>query len=337
VALPHDGGAEWAWFARVPVREPFADVHLFLSAEDLRPLLMYPTSVSALVGEARLFPVSPARDPQPVGVCLRDLGDDPPGGLCGARVRVTTALGDAVLRADRYFDLTEADPEFDEASAYHHAGRALRFFGEVFRPELFDAPLFQPLRLVVHDPRSRSNAFFHPDRGEITLGDWPAGPTAARAADIVMHEIGHAVTHAVARLAAAPKEEAKGVGEGFSDYFACSALDDPRFGDYVTGRPDGARNCAKVGLAPVDRPGQVGRYVVGEAWANVLWEVREQVGPSVADAVAAESLYFAQTLVTVQEALAALHAADAALFPSAAPGRGRHADVIPTASAARFS
>ncbi len=70
--------------------------------------------------------------------------------------------------------------------------------------------------------------------------------------------------------------------------------------------------------------------------ANALWDFREAVGPTIADLVVAESLYFAQTVATVQEALAALQAAEASLFPSSSPGRGRHAEQLETAFTARF-
>jgi hypothetical protein len=335
VVLPHSGGAQWAWFAKVRVAEPFADVHVFLDTEELRPLLMYPTSAAAAYGEARLYPVSPTRTPDRTPVCLRELGDGPPGGLRGARVEVSTDLGDAVLRSDRLYDFADDEPELDEASAFHHAGEALRWFGQLFRPELFASEIFQPLRLVVHHQKSAGNAYFHPDRGMITLGDWPAGPTAARSADVVVHEIGHAVTHGVAKLAASVTEQALGIGEGYSDYFACSMLDDPRFGDYVTGKADGHRSCAKPELILSATDG-VDRYGVGEVLANALWDFREAVGPTIADLVVAESLYFAQTVATVQEALAALQAAEASLFPSSSPGRGRHAEQLETAFTARF-
>ena len=55
----------------------------------------------------------------------------------------------------------------------------------------------------------------------------------------------------------------------------------------------------------------------------------------VADAIVAESLYFAQGISTAKQALAALLAADVGLFPTA-KGKGRHAAVIKREFAARF-
>lgn len=337
VVVPHDARAEWAWFVRVPVEAPYADVHVFLSAVTLEPLLMYPASVGSFLGEATAYRGSPARCPDPVRVCLRDLGDDPAGGLRGPRIEVTTGIGDAAIRPDRNFDFTEDDAEFDEASAFHNASEALRFFGGLFAQDLFENELFRPLRLHVHDQNDPANAHFHPDRKLITLGDWPAGPTAARSADVVFHEIAHAVTHAVCRLFVGPSHQARGIGEGYADYFASSALDDPRFGDYVTGKPQGHRSCARDGVRIDGNPDDVDPYILGEAWANVLWALRSELGAPVADAIAAESLYFAQTLATIPEALTAMQMADAELFPRDDSVRGRHADLIDREFAERFA
>ena len=249
---------------------------------------------------------------------------------------MTTDLGDPVRRTEREFVFDPGTAEFDEAAAYHHASEALRYFAAIFRPELFTDPLFTPLRVIVHDGLSANNAYFHPDRGVITLGDFSAGPTAARSADIVYHEVGHAIAHATGRLSATPSAQAKGLGEGYSDYFACSALDDPRFGDYVMNQPNGARNCAKANLARLTgNLDQVKLYTLGESWANVLWGIRTACGSSVADAIVAESLYFAQGISTAKQGLAALLAADVGLFPTA-KGKGRHAAVIKREFAARF-
>jgi hypothetical protein len=343
VVLPTEGTARWAWFVKVPVAEPMADVRVFLD-EQLTPLLTYPASVPALpggassgqarLGEAMAFRGNPLRSADPERVCLRDL-DDPAGGLSGPRVAVSTALGSALRSPERDFVLAPEHPGFDEAAAFHHGSDALRYYRSLFRPELFDQPLFSPLRLVVHHDRSINNAYFHPDRGTITFGDFVAGPMSARSADVVLHEVGHAVIHAVSRLSDTPAPQALGLGEGYSDYFACSALDDPRFGDYITQHPAGARSCTKrVHLA--GNLDTVGRYVLGEAWAGALWEIREELGPPVADALAAESLYFAPTVTGVAEATAALHAADAVLFPARRSGTGRHAATIDTAVTRRF-
>ncbi|MGH9182527.1 MAG: hypothetical protein ACRDZ9_01680 [Acidimicrobiales bacterium] len=336
VLMPVQGAGLWAWFAKVPLADPIADIRVFLDAGTLSPLLVYPASVPALFGEAFAFAGNPMRSPAPGRVCLRDLGPDPTDSLCGARVKVVPDGGKAWTRAGRSFLFDPANRAFDEAAAYHHVSEALRYFAGLVRPELFDAPMFKPLQVVVHHAASANNAFFHPDRGMLTFGDFPPDRSAARSADMVLHEVGHAVTHAICRLSDTPAPQALALSEGYSDYFSCSALDDPRFGDYVMWRRDGARNCAKAGIHLAGDLDGVPKYVLGEAWANVLWALRTTVGASVADAVVAESLYFAPTTVSVAEAGAALTAADAALFPAGRGGKGRHGEVIGRALSERF-
>jgi hypothetical protein len=335
VVVPVDGDAIWAWFAKVALDDPMVDLRVFLAAGDLSPLLVYGATVPVLFGEGRAHRGNPRRSPEAEPVCLRDVGPEPPDGLGGGRVVVTTDLGDACTRSNRDFTLEPDDPAFDEVTAYHHTSEALCFFRQLFAAELFDQPLFAPLRVVVHHAGSPSNAFFHPDRGVITLGDFPQGPTTARSAEIIVHEVGHAISHAVCRLADSPAPQALGLGEGYSDYFACSSLDDPRFGDYVLDTQDGARNCAKDLKLTGDLDTR-GRYALGEAWANVLWGIRATAGSSVTDVLVATSLYFATTTAAVRDGRAALQQADAALFPSAIPGTGRHHDLIDAEFAARF-
>lgn len=338
VLLPHDGHAEWAWFVRVPVQQPYADVHVFLSADArLEVRLMYPVSVSGFYGEGHAHLGNPLRNPDPVRVCLRDLGEDPAGGLRGARLDVATREGSALVRPDRHFDVTADEAAFDEVAAYHHVSGALEHFARLFRPELFQLSLFQPLQVIVNDPGSEGNAHFHSRRGEITLGTPTAdGASAARSADIVLHEVAHAVAHAVCKLPTAPDVETKGIGEGYSDYFACSALDDPRFGDYVKNDPAGARNCAKPDLRMDADDRRKEKYATGEAWANVLWGIRADLGAGITDVIAAESLYYAQTMVTADEFASAVLTADAKLFPTGDSTRGRHADLIEQEVTARF-
>lgn len=338
VLLPHDGDAEWAWFVRVPVQQPYADVHVFLSADArLEVRLMYPVSVSGFYGEGHAHVGNPLRNPDPVRVCLRDLGDDPAGGLQGVRLVVATREGSALVRPDRHFDVTVDEAAFDEVAAYHHVSGALDHFTRLFRPELFELGLFQPLQVIVNDPGSKGNAQFHSTRGEITLGKpTEDGASAARSADIVLHEVAHAVAHGVCKLPTAPDEETKGIGEGYSDYFACSALDDPRFGDYLKNEPDGARSCAKQDLWMDADDRKKERYATGEVWANVLWGIRAELGADITDLIVAESLYYAQTMVTVDEFASAVLTADAKLFPAGDGTRGRHADLIEQEVTARF-
>ncbi len=103
---------------------------------------------------------------------------------------------------------------------------------------------FAPLRVVVGDPSAGSDAFFLPGQGQLVCGRGPRPPS--HCAEMVFHEFGHAVSDAVCRLNRSAGKLAKGLSEGYSDYLAAAAFDDPRFGDWVMGRAEGFRNCANV-------------------------------------------------------------------------------------------
>jgi hypothetical protein len=328
----------WAWRVAISVASPaIADLRVFIADEDLSLLLSYPVSAPALFGEGDVYEVSPLRNQGLISVALYDLGPTPDDCVSSGRFTIKNGGTASPKSPYREFKLPPTDARFDDVSVYHYLSRARAYFRNIFRSEIFEDPLFNPLTVIVHDPNSDENAYFHPDRGALTFGDFDSGQrSSARSYDMVLHEFAHAVTHSICRLNDSPAQQTKALSEGYSDYFACSAINDPRFGDYVTARPKGARNCSNPG-----RPKATGdldkweEHDLGEVWAAVLWELRESLGPSIVDALVAESLYFAQGLHTVEGGKTALLTADAIMFPTA-NGVGRHANAIENTYGKRF-
>ena len=192
-----------------------------------------------------------------------------------------------------------------------------------------------PIRATVHDRRAQGNAVYLPGTQELRFGDLPGGRTTARSGDIVYHEYVHAITDRVCHLGQSKTEDAQsaGLSEGYSDYFACSTLNDPRFGDYAMNVADGFRNCAKQGLhftSSFAGP----KYAIGEVWSAVLWAIRAEIGAANTDTLAVASLEFLNPESTVQDALAALITSDRKLF-AAADGVGQHEDTISASFEAR--
>lgn len=194
---------------------------------------------------------------------------------------------------------------------------------------------FAPIRAVVRDRTSPNNAYYKPSTGELLFGDFGGGrrPTA-RSAEIIYHELGHAVADAVCHLSRSmePDTQSRGMGEGYSDYFAASALDDPRLGDYVLDGGAGQRDCSRPSLRfPPAFRGE--EHETGEVWASVLWALRARYGGDVADRIALESLYFLDEHSSFEDGRAALQAADRMLFPDA--DGGAHERAIEEEFAAR--
>jgi len=108
-------------------------------------------------------------------------------------------------------------------------------------------------------------------------------------ADVVFHEYTHGLTN---RLVGGPLNDAalealqsSGMGEGWSDYFACIALGKNVVGDWVVNRPTGIRrfpydenfpdNYADLGTGRYDGSDE---HTLGELWCAVLMSLARQVG-----------------------------------------------------------
>jgi extracellular elastinolytic metalloproteinase len=107
-------------------------------------------------------------------------------------------------------------------------------------------------------------------------------------ADVVFHEYTHGLTN---RLVGGPLNDAaleaaqsRGMGEGWSDYFACTALGKTVVGDWVVNRPTGIRRFrydesfpdtyADLGTAPYLPDDE---HTLGELWCAVLMSLARRV------------------------------------------------------------
>lgn len=334
VIFPLEGAGVWAYDVRLSDRRSTADVRAYVRESDLSLLYAQDVACAAVFAEGRVFAGNPGRNSQAQGVRLRGLRS-PDAALSTAQLKVEPAAGSAVSRSSGDFRLDTADDAFDQVCAFHHMQTAADFFGDIIGPDLFTDRPFTPLTVRVRDQRARGFVgLFKPDHDLILLDDG-AFP-AARSGDICVHEFSHAVVHRVCRLGPFTSVIGRGLNEGYADYAQASVYDDPRFGDWVQQRADGARRCDRADLrlpaAPADTLRD--RYRVGEAWSCLLWDLRRSLGPGVADAIAFHALPYLSPAVDYAAARAALDQADAELFPHR--GRGRHRREIDDAFAARM-
>jgi hypothetical protein len=282
-----DDEARWVWRVAVLSDDPVADVRAYVDADSLELVLSY-NIASALRGKATIYPRNPVATPA-IEVSLSDLGPAPPNRLSGARLVVTPNNVAPLERPDRDFRVGAADLAFDEPNAYYHLRRALRYFTTLKgRHRRFDKPPFRPIDAIVRFRPAMQNSFYIPDKARIVFGPFQVG-SGALAADILYHELGHAVSDNASRLSRGlAGSQSRGLSEGYSDYFAESALDDPHMLEWAF--PAQARNAADPALRFA--PGFVGKeHDVGGVWAAVLWGMRTQVGQADADRIAFDSLY----------------------------------------------
>jgi hypothetical protein len=327
VIFPLQEGAIWAFDTRVILDEPIADVRSYLGAENMDLLVRHNVASArtprSLQGKGRVYAVNPLRTPDLKDVILRGIGPEPRDKLYGSAIKVDPFTPPPISNADRSFLLSEKEPGFDEVQTFFHLGEALKYYRSLLGDLLIGAPPFTPVTAIVRDPRSFRNAFFMPDTGELRFGDFDDRPSA-RSADIIFHELGHAVSDGIARIGRGfmPHSEARGMSEGYSDYFACSALNDPRVGDYVKEDSEGARNLEKSASARFPA-GYVGEeHVTGEVWASLLWALREEVGKAIVDRVVLESLHFVNRNSRFADGVEALKTATANVRASARTKEG---------------
>jgi extracellular elastinolytic metalloproteinase len=122
--------------------------------------------------------------------------------------------------------------------------------------------------------------------------------------DVVLHEFGHGVSN---RLVGGPTNtsclggtQAGAMGEGWSDYWACSFFNDGRVGEYVANNTTrGIRRAAySVPADPVHDSYAdlgVGGFEVhrdGEVWAATLWDLRDSLGAALVDRIVLEGMKF---------------------------------------------
>jgi hypothetical protein len=337
VVFPLDGRGIWAFKGECLLWRPIADLRIFVTAEDLSLLLSYDVTAASgtALGEGSAYRVSPARSPDPVSVVLHDLAPPPGDLLAGANLVVRPARGQPVTGRLGDHRVTPDTAGFNQVSAFHHCARALRWFTALLGDDLLAGPPFTPLTVLTDDMTVGAQvAVYVPATGGIQVH--AARRNAARSADILFHEVTHAVADRIIRLGRSQFAESRCLGEGYADYVAASADDDPRFGDYVRNRPEGARNCSDPTLRfPPDLTGPGEPYTSGAVWAAALWDLRAAVGTAVADALVVNSLPHLTLNAGFADAVAALHQVDGILF-SRADGTGRHVAEIDRAYEGRL-
>ncbi|HET9345726.1 MAG TPA: hypothetical protein VFO05_08490 [Candidatus Limnocylindrales bacterium] len=318
-----DGDARWAYRVSLVVEEPCADVRAYVDAVTLDVMLSFNiASAAAIPARATIYPKDPLRTPKLRSVRLGDVAPGPE--LAGGRLVVMPFTLPAVSRPDRDFRMADADAGFDEANAFYHLRRALLYFGKLRGRHRFPAPPFRPIKAVVRDKASPNNAFFRPLNNDLRFGDVGPRPTA-RSADILYHEFSHAVSDIAGRLGRSVEDsQSRGLSEGYSDYFAASALDDPVFAAWVS--PPHQRDASDPSLRfPAGFRGP--EHVTGGVWASVLWGIRSRAGAHDTDRIAFESLFLLHPISTFQDALQALLSVDANLSAAGATSAS-HATTI---------
>jgi hypothetical protein len=302
------------------------------SAPEGRGFVFDPNPVTAL-GDHALLVGKGSRMRQPPPVAYRDValpGLDGSGTLSGEKV-TTDLTKKRIRRSTLEFRLRSHERGFEEVMVYYHVDRAIRYLeslGYVGRRAIFRAPI----RTSATGTR-QDNSWYSPHDRTLTFGT--GGVDDAEDAEIIVHELGHAIQDAICPDFG-QSLEAAAMGEGFGDYLAASLYDARKPARYRTtvmswdgllpglhlgDEPPALRRVdRRVTTSHVDE--NQSEHENGVLWSATLWDIREAVGAAVADRLIVESHFQLDGFTTFARGARAIIDADRHLE------RGRHAQAL---------
>jgi hypothetical protein len=300
-----------AFRVRIRIRKPRQDWIIFVDGETGRILRKYdnlaeatatgkvfdPNPVIALGGPDRLIKDGHQQPPPEAAystVMLRDLNSS--GHLDGRRV-TTQPTKRRAHQPDLKFCFKSNHPAFEEVMTYFHIDRAVGYLESLgFRGAraIFRAPI-----PVDANGTDDDNSWFSPHDSSLTFG--LGGIDDAEDAEIILHELGHAIQDAICP-GFGQSAEAAAMGEGFGDYFSASFFADKKSPYYQTsiGTWDGFKDtehkppCVRrvdeeITYESFDHGDSADEHDNGQIWSATLWEIRKAVGRDVADTIILES------------------------------------------------
>jgi len=228
---------------------------------------------------ALVYPESP-RKTDLRNVLLRGLSGE--GSLVTQNLTVVTESKQRATSENGLFNFAPPSEKFDQVQVFYYIHRALTFFQEKLGIRI----PFQ-IRATVHVgyPDKTNTAYYY--NGQIRLGSGddvvfakiPLDPT------IVMHETGHALVEAVARL---PYQgEGGSINEAFADFFTAVQLNSPLMGDTAYKKAPYKRTLA-TNKKLSEKTG--GLYGDSAIVSGTFWAIREKLGNDKALAYALEVL-----------------------------------------------
>ncbi|MBV9956875.1 MAG: M36 family metallopeptidase, partial [Acidobacteria bacterium] len=142
--------------------------------------------------------------------------------------------------------------------------------------------------------------------------------------DVVFHEYGHGISNRLIGNGSTALQgtQSGAMGEGWSDYWACTINNDGVMGEYVTqNNTAGIRRAAyTVPAATIhDSYADVGNqgfevHNDGEVWASALWDLRTQLGKAVTDNIVLNGMKFTPTRPSMLNARDGILQADSNLY-----------------------
>lgn len=295
------------WRVRYGTSDPGAEWEVMVSAQDLKPISARNVAAYQQGSKALVFRddpiqstgnISPGRDvlqAARVSVALSDLYGN--GQLDGKFA--TTNLTTAFTRANSTtldFTYDADDPHFRETMSYYWVTENAHYLASLG----YGSVLINRIGINVDGTADDNSWYAH---GTLTFGS--GGIPDAEDAEVIFHELGHAIQDAqVPGLLDDGGEEVRAISEGFGDYWAASYFGgagpkgtawDVFFDkwDGATVHPGSGGNPPYLRLLetskkyPVGLDGEV--HDDGEIWSACLWKIRSILGKDLAAKIILES------------------------------------------------
>jgi fungalysin metallopeptidase (M36) len=273
--------------------------------------------------DADYFSADPALRRAYHGVTLTDLTS--PTALSGAYVAVKSETGPAAANTGAGFIFTRDQDQFEQVMAYYWITQAQRYIQRLgFGSTLLAVNRRQvPVRI---NQFGGDNSFFRDTKTDITLGK--GGVDDAEDAEVIVHEYGHSVQDAQVP-GFGTTADSGAIGEGFSDYLAVTVsaevapTPDPACvadwdsTSYTVTVPHCLRRVDGTKHYPEDLANPREVHADGEIWSRALWDIRQALGPKMADTIIIRA-QFGFTADTTMPAAASQTIGTATLYGRAA-------------------
>lgn len=242
---------------------------------------------------------SPALDALYRKVSLQDL--DPAGCLSGLWAAISIGRGSTCPSTNQDFSNVtrgNACKCFEAAMAYFHIDRMQRYLQSLG----FGNVVHRAIPVNLH-ATTADNSFYSPSTGSLNFGD--GGVNDAQDADVISHEYGHAIQDSQAQGFGVTTEGGT-LGEGFGDYWQAAMSANQGVSDvfntcFAEWDTSAVTEDELPCLRRVDLEWTLqhaynecdGREIhcVGQAWSNLLWTIRKQLGGEATDRLVLQSQY----------------------------------------------
>jgi Zn-dependent metalloprotease len=248
-----------------------------------------------------------------ISVTLREL--DGTGLLQGTYVSTASTTGfKRAKEPSLVFNFKRSDPRFEEIMAYYWVTEGILYIHSLGFTNILNRQIGIDVNGTDDD-----QSWYSPSSGELTFG--AGGVDDAEDADIIMHELGHAILDSqVKDFGPDPQTEARAISEAFGDYWAASffAGRGPKkevwdvyvgewdASEYNPGEPAYLRRVDGNKRYPQGLDKDMEPHNNGEMWSACLWQVWKLVGKKRADIMILESQFALDTEATFTQAANAI-------------------------------